>query len=363
MKITTHIVELDGSTGEGGGQILRTALSLSAITQTPFHITNIRAGRTKPGLLRQHLTCVDAMKAICNADVEGGEIGSRALRFSPRAIRAGAYRFSIGSAGSATLVLQTVLPALLIAEGNTPSTVAIEGGTHNGMAPPFHFIEQVFVPHLQRMGANVSVRLSRYGFFPAGGGAIEATIHPLSADAASHASTRTHLSAPALHARGAHMGVEAVSVVASVPGSVAVRELQALRALTDIPEASCRIETIANCAGAGNILMITDRYEHATELVSAIGERGVSSEAVANQAARALMQYRASPAPVSEHLADQLLLPYALAIADGAPASGFTATLASAHARTNAGVIEQFLNVKIEINEYDDRVVFSVRPR
>jgi RNA 3'-terminal phosphate cyclase (ATP) len=346
----TKLVELDGSAGEGGGQILRTALSLAAITNTPFRIKNIRAGRAKPGLLRQHLTCVEAMKTICNAEVEGGEIGSKTLTFSPREIRAGQYRFSIGSAGSATLVLQTVLPALLVA--NAESTVEIEGGTHNGMAPPFHFIEHAFVPLLARMGATVSVRLSRYGFFPAGGGKIATSIRPV---------TTWH--APALHTRGAHVGVEAVSVVANVPGHVAARELQVLRSRIEMDESACRIETVANSAGPGNILMVTDRYEHVAELISEIGERGVAAEAVAMRAAEALLRYRKSSAPVGEYLADQLLIPYALAVLNGAPPSGFTAIVASPHARTNAEVIEKFLPVHITMNEHADRVVFLVRGR
>ncbi|HZL36037.1 MAG TPA: RNA 3'-terminal phosphate cyclase [Tepidisphaeraceae bacterium] len=171
-----ELILIDGSQGEGGGQILRSALALSMLTGKPFRIENIRANRNKPGLMRQHLTAVNAAAAVCSANVSGAAIGSRELAFEPGAVRAGEYTFSVGSAGSTTLVLQTVLPPLLVAAGR--STLALEGGTHNIHAPPVDFLEYAFLPLVNRMGPRVSVTLERAGFYPAGGGRILAAIEP-----------------------------------------------------------------------------------------------------------------------------------------------------------------------------------------
>ncbi|HEU4776782.1 MAG TPA: RNA 3'-terminal phosphate cyclase, partial [Telluria sp.] len=170
------MIELDGATGEGGGQVLRTALTLSMITGQPFRIMNIRANRSKPGLLRQHLVAVQAAAAVCDAAVTGGELGSRALTFMPQVIKAGDYQFAINSAGSCTLVVQTLVPALLFADG--PSTVRISGGTHNPMAPPVEFLQRAYCPLLARMGAQVDLKLVRAGFYPAGGGVVTASVVP-----------------------------------------------------------------------------------------------------------------------------------------------------------------------------------------
>ena len=164
------LIELDGATGEGGGQILRSALTLSMITGKPFRITQIRANRSKPGLMRQHLVAVQSAAAISDAVVTDAQVGSTELTFSPKRIKAGDYQFAIGTAGSCTLVLQTLLLALVHADG--PSTVRISGGTHNGMAPPAHFLQRAYVRVLKAMGASVDIELVRTGFYPAGGGVI-----------------------------------------------------------------------------------------------------------------------------------------------------------------------------------------------
>ena len=163
-------IEIDGSFGEGGGQILRSSLTLSMITGRAFRIKNIRAGRAKPGLMRQHLTCVRAAAEMSGARVKGAEIGSQSLVFEPGAIKGGVYDFSIGTAGSTMLVLQTVLPALLMADAK--SSVTLRGGTHNMNAPPYDFIEKAFFPVLRQMGAQVEASLKTYGFHPAGGGEV-----------------------------------------------------------------------------------------------------------------------------------------------------------------------------------------------
>src|SRR6476620_518674 len=167
----SEVITIDGSVGEGGGQIIRNSLALSLVTGQPFRIVNIRAGRKKPGLLRQHLTAVQAANQIGDAAVDGAEMGSGEVVFRPEGIRAGDYRFAIGTAGSTTLVLQTILPALILA--GAPSHLTLEGGTHNPLAPPFDFLAQTFLPHLARFGPTVTATLARPGFFPAGGGRLE----------------------------------------------------------------------------------------------------------------------------------------------------------------------------------------------
>jgi RNA 3'-phosphate cyclase len=172
------MLTLDGSAGEGGGQILRSALALSLLTGTPFRIEKIRARRAKPGLLRQHLTAVQAAARIGSAQVEGAELGSRALTVRPGTVAPGEYHFAIGSAGSACLVVQTVLPPLLLASG--PSVLIVEGGTHNPAAPSWDFLARVFFPLLERMGARIRTKLERHGFYPAGGGRLRVEIDPVS---------------------------------------------------------------------------------------------------------------------------------------------------------------------------------------
>ena len=323
-------IELDGAIGEGGGQILRSALALSMITGTPFRIKNIRANRPKPGLLRQHLTAVTAAAKVCDARMEGAEMGSPALTFRPGEIRGGTFDFAIGSAGSTTLVLQTILPALLFAK--TESHIAIEGGTHNGMAPPSHFLERSFIPLLNRMGAKVSMVLERFGFYPAGGGRITARIMPCE-----------KLTPLTLTTRGARTENFAEAFMSSIPGHVGRRELDVIGAAMGWDEAQLFMRGLpeSQAPGPGNAVMITLAHENVTEVFTAFGEKRVSAEAIAKRVVDEARVYMASEAAVGEYLADQLLLP--LALAGG---GCFTTTSVSAHTTTNIGVIEQFLPVR-----------------
>src|SRR6266496_1045455 len=170
------MIAIDGSEGEGGGQILRAALALSLVTGQAFRMERIRAKRQKPGLLRQHLTAVEAARTVGCAEVSGAAMNSQTLEFRPVAVTPGNYRFAVGTAGSATLVLQTILPPLLAANGT--STLTLEGGTHNPFAPPFDFLAHCFVPLIRRMGPTIELELRRPGFFPAGGGKFLARIEP-----------------------------------------------------------------------------------------------------------------------------------------------------------------------------------------
>lgn len=333
-------IELDGSHGEGGGQILRTALSLSMITGIPFAIERIRAGRKKPGLLRQHLTAVQAAAAVCGAEVEGAVVGSLRLRFKPGTVRGGDYHHAIGSAGSCTLVLQTVLPALWFADG--PSTLRVNGGTHNPAAPPADFLIRSWQPLVQRMGATLDIQLQRYGFYPAGGGEVLASTLPVSAWQPLH-----------LNSRGELLRQAAVGVVAGVPAEVAKREMR--RAASQLGVLAEELRVLPSKEGPGNVLLLVLDYPEVTGVFSACGERGVPAEMVADRAAREARLFHDSGVPVGEHLADQLLLPMAL-VGQGS----FTTHVLSSHLKTNCKIIEEFLPVRFAFEEIEQRVRVSL---
>jgi RNA 3'-terminal phosphate cyclase (ATP) len=339
------MLTIDGAEGEGGGQILRSALALSLITRTPFRIENIRAGRKKPGLLRQHLTAVRAASEISGSQVDGAELGSRTLEVRPGSARGGEYHFSVGTAGSACLVLQTVLPPLLLAP--QPSAVVLEGGTHNPSAPPWDFIARVFFPLLERMGAKLRTQLDRHGFYPAGGGKFRVEIEPLSS-----------LGPIELMARGAARTRSARALVAHLSPEIGERELRVLQdklpGLEDV--AVLPLET---SAGPGNALYVELGYENVTEMFVGFGERSLRAETVAQKLADEVRRYLASDAPVGPHLADQLMLPLALA-SEG----GFRAVRLTQHARTNLAIVERFLPVSVRTYaEEGGAVRVAVGPR
>ena len=237
------MVRIDGSFGEGGGQILRSSLSLSLVTGRPFRIENIRSNRQKPGLLRQHLTAVQAAAEVGAAEVEGDSLGSKALTFVPGKIRAGDFRFAIGTAGSGTLVLQTILPALITAAG--PSRVEIEGGTHNPADPPFDFLQRSFIPLIESMGPKVKLELQRYGFYPAGGGRFLVEI------------TTTDVLKPiGLEERGEIATRRATALVANLPYHIAKRELDTVAKLLNWDAELLRCEDTKNSVSPGNLVTI-----------------------------------------------------------------------------------------------------------
>lgn len=323
-----NMIELNGALGEGGGQVLRSSLTLSMITGQPFRIANIRANRSKPGLMRQHLVAVQAAAKVSDAVVTGGEIGSTALTFAPRGLRAGDYEFAINSAGSCTLVLQTILPALLFAGG--PSTVRISGGTHNPMAPPVQFLERAYLPLLARMGGHVQLNVLRSGFYPAGGGLVQASVAPCEG-----------LKPISVMQRGAVRKHYAEAIVAGIPGGVAERELAFIGVGMRWDESQLLNRSLPANQGPGNALLMTFEHDEVTEVFMALGERSLSSEAVAKKVMAEAKEYLASGAAVGEHLADQLMLP--MALADGGE---FTASVISQHALTNGDIISRFLPVR-----------------
>lgn len=336
------MITIDGSEGEGGGQVLRTALSLSMVTGKPFRIENIRAGRQKPGLLRQHLTAVNASAEISSADVEGNQIGSTALTFEPKEVAAGVYRFAVGSAGSANLVLQTLLPALLHAKDK--SVVTVEGGTHNMAAPPFEFLEHTFLPHLKSMGIDVTLTLDRYGFYPAGGGALTARIRPCE-----------NIRALELRNRGTLHKIEATAYFANLRADIAKRELGVVGDMLNVDASDLHVMGVQEVDGPGNVLQVRAVFSNTVEIYSGFGQKGVTAESVAKRAVNDAKRWINSSAAVGPYLADQLLLPMALA-ATRAGESRFTTIKPSQHTRTNAEVIGRFLPVKIRFLEAQPRI-------
>ncbi len=326
------MIAIDGSFGEGGGQILRTSLALSLVTGTPFRIENIRAGRKKPGLRRQHLTAVKAATEVGDAEMRGAELGSQDLTFSPSQISPGRHHFSIGTAGSCTLVLQTVLPALLTAGGN--SELTLEGGTHNPFAPPFDFLARTFLPLVNTMGPNVTMKLRRHGFYPAGGGRIDVAIEPAKRLAPLH-----------LLERGDVVRWSARALVANLPLKIAEREIRVIQKRLALDDRAVSAEPVSS-DGPGNAVLIEVKSEHAAELFSGFGQRGVPAEKVARGVADEAARYLAANVPVGEHLADQLLIPIALA-----GGGSFRTLPLTDHTRTNIDVIRKFLDVRIAARE------------
>lgn len=334
------MITIDGSLGEGGGQILRSSLALSLVTGQPFRIEKIRAGRRNPGLLRQHLTAIKAATEIGQAEVAGDVMGSQQLTFTPGKIQAGDYAFAVGTAGSATLVLQTVLPALLVGAGET-TTLTLEGGTHNPFAPPFDFLVKAFLPIINHLGAGVTARIERYGFYPAGGGKFVVSIDPAAQLRPLEMLERGPITAQAARAR-----------VAYLPLDIAERELALIARKLDLPGESLHSETIKTSPGPGNVVTVELTSQHVTEVFTGFGERGVSAKAVANSVVKEARAYLAAEVVAGEHLADQLLLPFALA-----GAGAFTTMPLSRHSTTNIEVIQKFLTVKFDVTTLHNQAV------
>jgi RNA 3'-terminal phosphate cyclase (ATP) len=344
------MIDIDGSRGEGGGQILRTALALAAITGKAFALRNIRAGRAKPGLRRQHLACVEAAARLCGATVHGASGGSTYLELTPGPIAVRELDLDIGSAGSTTLVVQTILlPALA---GGLGLRATIRGGTHNPMAPPFEFLERVFLPHLRAMGAGVTLALDRHGF----AGNARATEHgqlTLVVDAGGALRPITIVDAGELRA------IRATAILSRLPTHVADRELAVVRAR--LPGTVETVVREVRASSAGNLLTIELERAGGCELVTGFGEQGKRAEVVAAEACDDALAFLAANVPVGEHLADQLLLPLALA-ARGGGGGRFRCAPLSRHATTNIDTIHQFLDVPIEVTPDGDAVVVSVGP-
>ncbi len=332
------MLTIDGSCGEGGGQILRTSCALSLITGKPFRVFNVRARRDKPGLQRQHLTAVTSAAEVGGAKVDGAGVGSREFTFVPGPVTPGDYTFSIGTAGSTTLVLQTVLPPLMTAAG--PSRLTLEGGTHNVHAPPFEFLHKTFLPLVNRTGPRVEIELGRYGFYPPGGGRIHVTIEP-----------GTSCKGFELTERGEVRAQRARALVVKLPPSIGERELAVIQARLGWGDDQLRVETSDNALSPGNVLTVEVERDGLTEVFTGIGERGVRAETIAERVADEVEQYLAAGVPVGEHLADQLLIP--LAISGG---GSYLTVKPSLHTTTNIEVIKKFLDVEITVEPVSELI-------
>lgn len=324
-----------GSRGEGGGQIFRTTLTLSMCLGIPVHIKNIRAGRAKTGLLRQHLTCLRAAQEICNAEVTGDVLGSMEVTFRPGEIKAGKYRFAVGSAGSTSLVFQTILmPLLRVGE---ESEVYLEGGTHNGSAPSFDYIEQCFKPVLEKIGYDFDMKLERYGFFPAGGGAWCAKIKP-----------DVEVKKLELMELGPHCANKAIATSARLPEHVTERELNKVKRKCGWNEDALQ-QNLVESVGPGNLLSLQVQYGNIMEVIEIVGEKGMNAERVAGNAIAELKRFEAAKVPVGEHLADQLLLPLALG-----KGGRFLTLTPSLHLKTNIEVITLLMDIEIQLKELSE---------
>lgn len=350
---STSDITIDGSEGEGGGQILRSSLALSMITGRPLRLVNIRAGRKKPGLMQQHLTCVNAAAEVSRAEVEGARTGSQEILFIPGPVQPSSYHFRIGTAGSAMLVLQTVLPALFtVAES---SRLSVEGGTHNRQAPPFDFFRNSWLPLMEQLGPQFHADLERFGFFPAGGGRVRVQVSP-----------SDRLQGFELLESGRVLDRRVRAVVSRLPVSIAERQVARVIRKLNWPSAAGVVEEV-DSSGPGNVLLTELYCEHVTVVFSGFGERGVRAEQVADGVVRSVRQWMKQRAPVGPWLADQLMLPLALSAArpaDGTARGGrFRTVPLTLHSETQLALLPRFLDVRTTRQEGPTGTIVDISPR
>lgn len=343
--MSERMVVIDGSYGEGGGQVLRTSLSLSALLGQPVRLERIRAGRRNPGLAPQHLTAVRAVAQICAAEIQGAELGSQTLAFTPQAPpQAGAYHFDVtqaakgGSAGAVSLIFQAVL--LPLASANGASRLTLQGGTHVPWSPPFHYLTEVYLPALAHLGIKASLQIERWGFYPVGGGVVQASIQ--------QKTLSEELAGWVAETRGGLVQVHVLSASANLPGHI--RDRQARRAIQRLKSAGIRpteVETVeVPSPGPGTVLFLLAQYESVRAGFTGLGARGKPAEAVADEAVDAFLAYHRSGMAIDPHLADQLILPLVLSTRP----SAFTTSAVTQHLLTNVWVVQQFLDVSIHIS-------------
>jgi RNA 3'-terminal phosphate cyclase (ATP) len=342
------MIQIDGNYLEGGGQILRTSLSLSAILNKPFKISNIRSKRKNPGLQPQHLTAVRAMKEICNAQVGGDELHSTELTFSPGKIKGGKYIFDVRdvkeSAGSVGLILQTVI--LPLSFSGMDSHIILRGGTHLNWSPCFEYLNEIFIPTVKQMGMECNLKISKYGYYPIGGGEIEATIGKIG-----------ELKSIEMLERGKLVKIDGEAVISNLPIDIAKREkTAALKKLVNLNCGKKIIEKNALSEGKGTFIFLKSEYEKCIAGFSSIGEIKKSAEEVGFEATEKLVAFEKSNAAIDEHLSDQIMI-YA-ALAKGK--TKYKAEKITNHLKTNAYTIRQFIpDVKIEIDETNNTVIIE----
>ena len=328
------MIEIDGSYGEGGGQILRTALAFSTILKIPIRVKNIRANRKNPGLGNQHLAAANALARISGATIEGNKIGSQRMTFIPKEVRPGGYEFRIETAGSVTLLLQTIFLPLCLAPGD--STLTLVGGTHVPWSPPFHYLSEVFLPGLSPMGVSADALIEKWGFYPKGGGLVRLEISQVNG-----------LKPISLVERGSLKKIRGISAIANLPKHVAERQKeQALERIQREVKIDPEIAILSDApsVGQGSFLFLSAEYEGIVVGFSSLGARGKPAEKVADEAVDFLKNYLESDGCVDPHLADQLV-PF-MALAKGH--SSLTTTQMTEHLLTNLWVVAQFMETKIQ---------------
>lgn len=334
------LLVIDGSAGEGGGQLLRTSLALSIITGRPFSLERIRAGRKKPGLMRQHLTCVKAAALICNAEVEGATVGSTEITFRPGPVTGGIHHLDIGSAGSVSLVLQTI--AFPLMHAREAAEIKVRGGTHALWAPPYPFLEVSWLPLVQRAGGRIALELKSAGFYPAGGGEVVLKTEPTDEWKA------LHLGAPSVLAP-----LDLTAIVSQLSEGIARRELAAAAELLADSKVTLS-SAMVKSPGPGNAMWLVARDEvtNIANVFSGIGDPGVKAEDIGESVAKSFLAWRASGTSVEEHLADQVMLPIVMS-----GAGSYTTNVLSLHSKTNLEVIHAFTEKRFRCFQIaDDQV-------
>lgn len=327
------MLEIDGSFGEGGGQVLRTSLSLSCLLNKPFRISNIRIKRKKPGLMPQHLMAIRALTLISNAKVSGDSVGSTELIFEPKEVKAGEYVFDIGTAGSISLLLQALLPPLIFAKDR--SSLSLKGGTHVPFSPTFNYINEVFLSVLKMLGTDIEANIENYGFYPKGGGKVRVEIMPAE-----------KITGMNLIERGEIKNIKGVSGVANLPLSIAERQKDSALKILASQGLNAEIGSIAVPAfGNGTFLFLKIKTVSCFAGFSSLGERGKRAELVGEEVAKSLINYYLTNACLDLHLADQIVL--YLSIAHGE--SVFTTSEITNHLLTNLWVIERFTSFLYKI--------------
>lgn len=331
------MIDIDGSYGEGGGQILRTALSLSCLFKKPFRIFNIRKGRKKPGLMPQHLTCVRAARLLSNAEVKGDHKGSTELLFSPKEVKNGDFFFDIGTAGSTSLVLQTIIPSLVFSKEKT--SITLKGGTHVPFSPSFHYVAEVFVSFLKMIGVEIKLSIESYGFYPKGGGKFIADIFPAKG-----------IKPLRIKERGSILRLKGYSGVGNLPLSIADRQRNSMleKIYSNIKDIKCPVDIeLLNVPtpGHGTFIFLLSESENSIAGLTSLGERGKRAEAVGEDAAMEFLGYYSTGAALDSHISDQIVLYLSICKQE----SIFTTSSITGHLMTNLWVIGLFHEYKYSI--------------
>ena len=331
------MIEIDGSYGEGGGQIVRSALSLSCLFRKPFRIFNIRKGRKKPGLMPQHLTCVRAAQLISGAEVKGDHAGSTELLFSPKEVKGGYFSFDIGTAGSTSLVFQALIPALAFSQQKTILT--LKGGTHVPLSPSFHYLSGIFIHFLEQLGIRVQIAIESYGFYPKGGGIVRADIFP-----------PKNIKPLRIIGRGSILRLTGYSAVGNLPLSIAERQKDALVKRINYEIKDIKVSPLIELLevpsiGQGTFVYLESRAQHSIAGFTALGARGKKAEVVGEEAAEEFVKYYTTGAALDYHMADQIILYLSMCNEE----SSFTTSAITKHLITNLWVINLFHEIQYSI--------------